>query len=279
MDHFSWVPKSIRRSGRDKETRREGSTNGCASVCEKLKHDHLDVLLQAVGMFLNITAAIPGLFKVDVNAAYRRLPILPEHRWAAGVVYRFRGQVMASIHYAMPFGAISSVHEWEKLGGLLLDIVLVILRVVCFRYVDDFFGAEPMETLEHTKCCVVRVMRALLGATAISDDKAECGPGLRVLGVDIELTPDWYCCKPAKETLLKCLIVIEGALEQGVLTTGDAQKLAGRLGWANQHLFRRIGKSMLGPIFRQKLTRCACCVFSFVGECQIGFFRCTGTAP
>ena len=74
-----------------------------------------------------------GLFKVDVNAAYRRLPIMPEHRWAAGVVYRFQQQVMASVHYAMPFGAIASVHEWEKLGGLLLEVVLLLLRVVCFR--------------------------------------------------------------------------------------------------------------------------------------------------
>jgi hypothetical protein len=173
-------------------------------VCEKLKHDHLDYLLSAVGVFLSLTAAIPGwliclwrrfvvacvfvsgLFKVDVNAAYRRLPVAPEHRWAAGVVYRFRNQVMASIHYAMPFGAIASVHQWEKLGSVLLDIILVILRVVCFRYVDDFFGAEPMETLEHTLQCVVRVLRALLGDSAISNDKVDCGPGLRVLGVDVE---------------------------------------------------------------------------------------------
>ena len=54
----------------------------------------------------------------------------------------------------MPFGAIASVHEWEKPGSVLLDIILVILRVVCFRYVDDFFGTEPTETLEHTlHCC------------------------------------------------------------------------------------------------------------------------------
>ena len=196
-----------------------------------------------------------GLFKVDVNAAYRRLPVAPEHRWAAGVVYRFRNQVMASIHYAMPFGAIASVHQWEKLGSVLLDIILVILRVVCFRYVDDFFGAEPMETLEHTLQCVVRVLRALLGDSAISNDKVDCGPGLRVLGVDVELSTEWYCCRPAKETLAKCLVVIELALLHGVLTSGDAQKLAGRLSWTNQYLFRKIGKSMLGPIFRQKLTR------------------------
>ena len=108
VDHFSWVPTSNRKRGRDKETRRIGSTNGCASVCEKLKHDHLDDLLSAVCVFLSVTAAIPGwflcfrlgfvvacvfvsgLFKVDVNAAYSRVPIAPDHRWAAGVVYRFK---------------------------------------------------------------------------------------------------------------------------------------------------------------------------------------------
>ena len=45
------------------------------------------------------------------------------------------------MHYAMPFGAIASVHEWEGLGNELLDVILSVLGVVCFQYVDDYFGA------------------------------------------------------------------------------------------------------------------------------------------
>ena len=51
------------------------------------------------------------------------------------------------------------------------------------------------------------------------------------------------------------MIVINEALRTGILTSGDAQKLAGRLNWTVQHLFNRLGRAMLRPIFRQKFSR------------------------
>ena len=66
MDNFSWVPKSCRKRGHHAiDVRRAGSTNGCTSVCEKLKYDHLDALLQAVGMFKDRTEAVPGAWGVQ----------------------------------------------------------------------------------------------------------------------------------------------------------------------------------------------------------------------
>ena len=63
VDHFSWVAPSSakwKRKRCSKDVRREGSTNGCVSVCERIKHDHLDALIQAVKLFLSITSALPG---------------------------------------------------------------------------------------------------------------------------------------------------------------------------------------------------------------------------
>ena len=36
---------------------------------------------------------LPGLWKADVDAAFRRLPIKAEHRWAASVAFRLDGEV------------------------------------------------------------------------------------------------------------------------------------------------------------------------------------------
>jgi len=63
VDHFSWVAPSSakwKRKRCSKDARREGSTNGCVSVCERIKHDHLDALIQAVRLFLSTTSALPG---------------------------------------------------------------------------------------------------------------------------------------------------------------------------------------------------------------------------
>ena len=47
----------------------------------------------------------------------------------------------------------------------------------------------------------------------------------------------------------------ERSFSRDNLKSGCAQKLAGRLSWAGQHLFHRVGRAMLRPIFNQKRSR------------------------
>ena len=67
----------------------------------------------------------------------------------------------------------------------------------------------------------------------------------------------------------KCLKVIEEALKSGVLHSGCAQKLAGRLNWAGQYLFHRLGRAMLRPIFDRKYAKSA---FSCI-VCDCAYWR------
>lgn len=48
---------------------------------------------------------------------------------------------------------------------------------------------------------------------------------------------------------------IREALDGGVLGSGEANKLAGRLTWATSHLFFRMGRAMTRPIFAEKGTK------------------------
>eukprot|EP00973_Karenia_brevis_P041234 5704258-Karenia_brevis.AAC.1 len=61
----------------------------------------------------------PGLFKLDIDSAFRRLPVHPRHRWACAVAFRRRGQVFAAQHRACPLGAVGSVVAWERIGAAL----------------------------------------------------------------------------------------------------------------------------------------------------------------
>ncbi len=45
--------------------------------------------------------------------------------------------------------------------------------------------------------------------------------------------------------------MIDAALSQGRLSPGDASKLAHRLSWGGTHLFKRLGRAMLRPLFDQ----------------------------
>ena len=53
----------------------------------------------------------------------------------------------------------------------------------------------------------------------------------------------------------KWLAQIKMAIEQRQLDSGAAQKLSGRLSWATQSLFYRLGRAMIKPIFAQKTSR------------------------
>ena len=61
-----------------------------------------------------------------------------------------------------------------------------------------------------------------------------------------------FTVSPGKAT--KWLTVIEQAIEQQHLASGCAQKLAWRLTWATQHLFRKLGRAMIKPLFAQCST-------------------------
>ena len=96
--------------------------------------------------------------------------------------------------------------------------------------------------------CLARLVRLLLGATAIADRKLECGASLVVLGVQITLSPQGAAMMPDKAKVEKCFATIELALTTLTLTAGCAQKLAGRLSWATQFMFFKLGRAMIRPI-------------------------------
>ncbi len=126
-------------------------------------------------------------------------------------------QVMVSQHAACPFGAVASVHAWERVGAAVTHVARKFLKIAMLRYVDDLFAPERWanmcgvmciavrhvsvggrrETMEHALQCLARLIRVLLGPTAVANKKLACGVSLDVLGVR-----RWFstCCA----RLLRC---------------------------------------------------------------------------
>ena len=59
--------------------------NGHFVMPVKVTHDHLDVLLAAMRMHKELLHEVPGLWKSDIDSAFRRVPVVPRHAWATGV--------------------------------------------------------------------------------------------------------------------------------------------------------------------------------------------------
>ena len=92
--------------------------------------------------------------------------------------------------------------------------------------------------MEHALQCLARLIRLLLGPTAVADKKLACGTRLDVLGVDIKMSKKGFKCRPKKNKVRRWIQHMKGALAEGRLAPGAASKLAGRLSWGASHMFR-----------------------------------------
>ena len=177
VDNFSWSAET----SRSKSVIKEGSINGHTFPQEKMKHDTLDMLAQALVAFKETVGCVPGLLKVRSPNARNLLPqsrkqFEGRHRLSvqAGsdqshaslglrcrVPSQRRGkshaiargaraartafcsrEIMVSVHAACPFGAIASVHAWERIGAAICHLARRFLKIAAMRYVDDFFAPE-----------------------------------------------------------------------------------------------------------------------------------------
>ena len=99
--------------------------SGCNSATapgEKLEYETLDLLLQAMRLANENCEVGLSLWKADIDSAFRRIPILPEHRQFAWICFKHNDHILAAQHLAVMFGSVASVHHWERVGELISAI-------------------------------------------------------------------------------------------------------------------------------------------------------------
>ena len=171
------------------------------------------------------------------------------------------------------------MHAWEREGAAVTHIARKFLKMAVMRYVDDLFAPERCvqmcvtllhvvaqcvccirrkATMEHALQCLARLIRVLLGPTAVAEKKLACGAHLDVLGVDIKMSRRGYTCRPRQQKVQKWLKTMETALAKNRLCPGVASKLAGKLSWGTSQLFRLL------HLLRSLMVRG--CAFVFAGN-------------
>ena len=101
-------------------------------------------------------------------------------------------------------------------GALIQIAACKLLHIPIFRYVDDFFGFDRPESLEHATMCIVRLIRCCLGPDAVADRKVDFGPSLTILGIDLSLSKAGYMCGVSRAKAAKCIEAMRTALRTGV---------------------------------------------------------------
>ena len=229
--------------------------NPAAAPTEKLKNDTLDTYVEVLRHAHVHFGANLTNWKADIDSAYRRVPVAPRHRDFAWIAFKHNGVKYISQHFCLPFGSMPAVHHWDRVGAILRAIARRKLFLPVLRFVDDFYAVGRAGEAEHSMGIFARLVRCLLGPSAIADRKLECGNPLVILGVRVNLSSLGIGLQPEPSKVVKWCKQIAEALASSRLTAGDASKLAGRLMWTSQFAFKRVGRAMLYAIFRQQHAR------------------------
>jgi len=234
----------------DDETANE--VNQSCQPTEQLHNDSVDAFIELIKCFYRRCGVRPSLFKADVDAAYRRIPAKLEHRWLLWIVFMVGNTVVAARHNSMCFGATASVHAWNRVGGLITHIARKLLHIPLLRYVDDMFSLDRPACVAHSLECLARVVRALMGRHSLQPKKMSYGLPLVVLGVEFDIQDEVVKVFPSEDKIAKWSAALLDVDNKQQLFAGEAGKFAGRLAFASQLTFSRLGRAMLRPFFAQQ---------------------------
>ena len=78
--------------------RKPASVNGHTAASGRLSNEAIDSLAATLEAFVDMVGEIPRLWKADIDAAFRRVPIRPEHRWACGIAFVVDQEVCVCVY-------------------------------------------------------------------------------------------------------------------------------------------------------------------------------------
>ena len=236
----------------DHET--ESLINEATRPADKIQHDSLDILAVIVTMLM-AAGATPALWKRDVSSAFRRVPILAGHLDLSWVAWFDAGKFWIAQHLGMPFGTVSAVYAWHRLGHALLFIVVTLLKAPMGRYVDDYFGASR-QGVEYTGGVCLTILAALVGLPTDEAKDAENLMKMVVLGATVIV--DWpgkaMLTRVADDKAEKWTMILLRLLASGTCCQQDAASMAGRLSFSVTLSANRVGRAFIKAFYAQAMA-------------------------
>ena len=236
----------------DHET--ESFINEATRPQDRVRHDGLG-LLAFIVTALMLAGVLPELWKRDVSSAFRRVPILAAHLDLSWVVWWADGRFWIAQHVGMPFGTVSAVYAWHRVGHALLYIVMSIFKAPMGRYVDDFFGA-CRQGVHYTGGVCLTILAALLGFP--TDDAKDADNLMRMVVLGATVIVDWpgksmqtHVAEAKAERWREILLRL---LNEGKCSRQEAAAMAGRLSFSVTTSANRVGRAFIKPFYAQQMA-------------------------
>jgi hypothetical protein len=192
------------------------------------------------------------LCTVDLKDAYKQFGIHEQDRNKAVVSLKHKSGT-GTVHYimnCMPFGASSSVHNFNRIARMIWSIGVVELKLPWVNYFDDY----PLMTLSGiatSSMAAAKGMLKLLGISFAENKLEPFSPSAEILGVVVDCSQVSsgnliYSMKESRR--LEALRAIEEILQSGKVTPALLPAVLGRLQFADGQLAGRAGKLAMADI-------------------------------
>ncbi|CAE7236545.1 unnamed protein product [Symbiodinium sp. CCMP2592] len=195
--------------------------------------------------------ARPLLKTIDLKAAYKQLPLHPEHRRFCVVALKHpdSGQVRGYASRVLPFGASGSVTCFNRVARLIQRILQEAWILNC-NYFDDFPVLE-LSALSGSADSTAHCILDLLGFECSTDKEEPFKSSADVLGVTVDLSCEGLSEVRVRNREVKCCEVaasVDEVLDRGAIRSAEIASLFGRIQFLEGQLMGRMGRLALSEL-------------------------------
>ena len=190
----------------------------------------------------------------DLKAAYRQLYIMPAHRKHAHIsVFNpntGRAEIFRGV--ALPFGSVQSVYNFLRISHAIWFLGTTKLLLPWTFFYDDFLCFSKESLARHTEEGVLLFFKLIGWRIAEEGAKAETfGSTFNCLGVRFDLSKSvtsQICVSNTAGRVDELTKEITAILDTGRLKKSAANKLRGRMQFAENQIFGRLSRRCLKAI-------------------------------
>jgi hypothetical protein len=194
----------------------------------------------------------------DLKSAYRQVGTSADERWATviGVFSPVRKAPVFYLQHGLPFGAVSSVANFNRLSRCLWALGAVLMRYAWTSFFDDYPIAEPAASASMCDLSIKAFFNVLGWLLSLEPKKwAPFRPVFVMLGVVAELEhmpAGKLLCSNKPERAESLASDLRGHLESGKLPQAEAGVIRGKLQFAANQLFGRRALAPLAALARHQ---------------------------
>ena len=187
----------------------------------------------------------------DLTSAYRQVALSSEGKQFSciRVFDPNTGSMQLFRSLVLPFGAIRSVHAFLRLARAIWWIGVVGCRILWTSFYDDYIAFSSPALIKCTETTIISLFKLLGWAFAEEGDKCSPFDNLcEALGVMFDLHNSCrgsVFVKNTESRVLELCNDLQEIITGGVLSSKQAQRLRGRMQFAEAQMFGRTGRRCL----------------------------------